>query len=180
MVIAMNDTDNAIAPILYEYIVDFEKEIYKNEERREDSLMQQAANMQMVFSFVSAAVFMITPTIFEYRGALSVEFIILVISSISGSLIGSLFCATKAQKRYQRRLFPSADAFQKQVECEYFNFASESQKNKYLVEIYSEVHQSLATTNEKRVKWISFSMNFFFLSLGLCIFWFVVALIKLL
>ncbi len=176
----MNDTDNAIAPILYEYIVDFEKEIYKNEERREDSLMQQAANMQMVFSFVSAAVFMITPTIFEYRGALSVEFIILVISSISGSLIGSLFCATKAQKRYQRRLFPSADAFQKQVECEYFNFASESQKNKYLVEIYSEVHQSLATTNEKRVKWISFSMNFFFLSLGLCIFWFVVALIKLL
>lgn len=180
MVIAMNDTDNDIVSIPYEYIVDFDKEIYKNEERREDSLMQQAANMQMVFSFVSAAVFMITPTIFEYRGVLSVEFIILVISSISGSLIGSLFCATKAQKRYQRRLFPSADAFQKQVECEYFNFASESQKNKYLVEIYSEVHQSLATTNEKRVKWISFSMNFFFLSLGLCIFWFVVALIKLL
>lgn len=175
-----NNIDNAIASILYDYIVEFEKEIYKNEERREDSLMQQAANMQMVFSFVSAAVFMITPTIFEYRGVLSVEFIILVISSISGSLIGSLFCATKAQKRYQRRLFPSADAFQKQVECEYFNFASESQKNKYLVEIYSEVHQSLATTNEKRVKWISFSMNFFFLSLGLCIFWFVVALIKLL
>lgn len=36
----MNDTDNAIASILYDYIVEFEKEIYKNEERREDSLMQ--------------------------------------------------------------------------------------------------------------------------------------------
>lgn len=180
MVIAMNDTDNAIAPILYEYIVDFEKEIYKNEERREDSLMQQAANMQMVFSFVSAAVLMITPTIFEYRGALSVEFIILVISSIAGSLIGSLFCATKAQKRYQRRLFPSADAFQRQVECEYLNFVSESQRNKYLADIYSDVHQSLETTNEKRVRWINYSMKCFFLSLGLCIFWFVAILIKLL
>lgn len=91
----MNDTDNAIAPILYEYIVDFEKEIYKNEERREDSLMQQAANMQMVFSFVSAAVLMITPTIFEYRGALSVEFIILVISSISGLLLEVCFVQQK-------------------------------------------------------------------------------------
>lgn len=158
----MNDTDNAIASILYEYIVDFDKEVYKNEERREDSLMQQAANMQMVFSFMSAAVFMITPTIFEYRGVLSVEFIILVISSISGSLIGSLFCATKAQKRYQRRLFPSADAFQKQVECEYFNFTSESQRNKYLADIYSDVHQSLEITNEKRVRWINYSMKFFF------------------
>lgn len=176
----MPDECNDVAEKLYEYIVDFDKEIYENEEHREDSLIQQATNMQTAFSFVTAAIFMVAPIVLEYRGNLSIEFFLVVFASISATLIGSLFCATKAQKRYQRNSFPMADLLQKKVESEYQCFITPAQRSKYLAKTYSQLHKSLASINEKRVKWINYSMILFFCSLGLCVFWFVVTIIKLL
>ena len=81
---------------LYEFIADFEERIYANEERREDSLIQQAAHMQTAFSFVSAAVFMVAEIVIEHRSNLSLEFLLVSFSVICALLIASLFCATKA------------------------------------------------------------------------------------
>ena len=104
----MSDEINNLPEILYSYIADFDKEIYANEERREDSLIQQATNMQTAFSFVSAAVFMVAPIVIEYRGKLPLEFFLIVFALISGLLLACLFCATMAQRRSKRNSFPTA------------------------------------------------------------------------
>ena len=40
---------NETATQIYSFIADFDEKIYANEERREDSLIQQAAHMQTAF-----------------------------------------------------------------------------------------------------------------------------------
>lgn len=75
------DTQQDIASTLYEYIASFDREIYANEERREDSLIQQATNMQTAFSFVSAAVLMVAPIVIENCKKLPLEFFLIVFAA---------------------------------------------------------------------------------------------------
>lgn len=175
----MSDEINNLPEILYSYIADFDKEIYANEERREDSLIQQATNMQTAFSFVSAAVFMVAPIVIEYRGKLPLEFFLIVFALISGLLLACLFCATMAQRRSKRNSFPTAKDFQGLVETDYTDFEAKSQREKYIAETYKELHESLASTNEKRVFWIQLSMRVFFITLGGCIAAFIIGLFML-
>jgi hypothetical protein len=168
--------DEKISDELYTYIAESAKAIYENELYREGSLIQQAATMQSAFSFMVAATFMLVPIVLEYRGTLSAEFFLLAFSTISATLIGSLFYATKAQWRYKRKTFPMISTFQNEVEKNYSNFISLAQRNKYISYTYKEMQNSLAKTNEKRVKDIKISMSLFFFSLGLCVFWFCVAI----
>lgn len=175
----MSDEINNLPEILYSYIADFDKEIYANEERREDSLIQQATNMQTAFSFVSAAVFMVAPIVIEYRGKLPLEFFLIVFALISGLLLACLFCATMAQRRSKRNSFPTAKDFQGLVETDYTDFEAKSQREKYIAETYKELHESLASSNEKRVFWIQWSMRVFFITLGGCIVVFIIGLFML-
>lgn len=175
----MSDEINNLPEILYSYIADFDKEIYANEERREDSLIQQATNMQTAFSFVSAAVFMVAPIVIEYRGKLPLEFFLIVFALISGLLLACLFCATMAQRRSKRNSFPTAKDFQGLVETDYTDFEAKSQREKYIAETYKELHESLASSNEKRVFWIQWSMRVFFITLGGCIAAFIIGLFML-
>ena len=73
---------NETATQIYSFIADFDEKIYANEERREDSLIQQAAHMQTAFSFVSAALFMVAAIIIDNRGRISLEFLLVAFSSI--------------------------------------------------------------------------------------------------
>ena len=82
---------NETATQIYSFIADFDEKIYANEERREDSLIQQAAHMQTAFSFVSAALFMVAAIIIDNRGRISLEFLLVAFSSISAVLLSSLF-----------------------------------------------------------------------------------------
>lgn len=175
----MNDGQDAqqdIASTLYEYIASFDREIYANEERREDSLIQQATNMQTAFSFVSAAVFMVAPIVIEYRGKLPLEFFLIVFALISGLLLACLFCATKAQKRMKRHILPAAQDFQNLVETQYCQFETEEQREKYIAETYGKLHQSLEKSNDKRVFWIQLSMWLFYGTLGICVISFIIAM----
>lgn len=175
----MSDEINNLPEILYSYIADFDKEIYANEERREDSLIQQATNMQTAFSFVSAAVFMLAPIVIEYRGKLPLEFFLIAFALISGLLLACLFCATMAQRRSKRNSFPTAKDFQGLVETDYTDFEAKSQREKYIAETYKELHESLASSSEKRVFWIQWSMRVFFITLGGCIAAFIIGLFML-
>ena len=175
----MSDEINNLPEILYSFIADFDKEIYANEERREDSLIQQATNMQTAFSFVSAAVFMLAPIVIEYRGKLPLEFFLIAFALISGLLLACLFCATMAQRRSKRNSFPTAKDFQGLVETDYTDFEAKSQREKYIAETYKELHESLASSNEKRVFWIQWSMRVFFITLGGCIAAFIIGLFML-
>lgn len=74
---------NETATQIYSFIADFDEKIYANEERREDSLIQQAAHMQTAFSFVSAALFMVAAIIIDNRGRISLEFLLAITSECS-------------------------------------------------------------------------------------------------
>ena len=165
---------------LYEFIADFEERIYANEERREDSLIQQAAHMQTAFSFVSAAVFMVAEIVIEHRSNLSLEFLLVSFSVICALLIASLFCATKAQTRYVREVFQDAKSFQETVENERQALSTKMRRCKYIADTYAKLHPSLRETNEKRVEWIDISMKLFQASLSACVLTFTIAGIILL
>lgn len=163
----------------YAYIADFAKMVFENEERREDSLIQQAGHMQTAFSFVIAALFMVAAIVIEYKGCLTLTFLLIVFSSITACLLVSLFLATMAQNRMKRNDFPTVATINNLVVSQFENFKSHAQRSKYLAETYEKMHTSYAENNDKRLKLVKASMIVFYISLGLCVFWFVVAICKI-
>lgn len=175
--IAQNEAK--IADDCYEYIEHIAEVIYKREERREDSIIQQASHMQTTFSFVIAAMFMVTPVMMEYRGKLTENFFLIAISLISFFLLGSLLFATMAQNRKKLEVFPTIEAIRDQIENNYESFQTRAAREKYLVKMYEKVQNSLEKNNDRRVLLVRFSMGTFYLALALCVFWYIAALIKL-
>ena len=163
----------------FRYMADFAELIYQNEQRREDSLIQQASNMQTAFSFVIAALFMVATIVVDYRGVLSLPFLLLVFSTITLTLLVSLFAATMAQNRVKRDDFPSVSSIKEKIIIEYANFETPAQRDKYIVDTYEIMHKSYAELNDRRRMWVNISMNFFYGSLALCIMWFIVAIAKI-
>ena len=170
---------NNIADDCYKYIKNVAEIIYESEEQRKVSIIQQASYMQTAFSFVIAAVFMVTPVMLEHRGNLSETFFFIAVSSISFFLIASLFFATMAQNRRMQKVYPTIEAICNKIEDEYKQFQSAAARDKYLVEIYKELHTSLEKGNGRRVQWIRLSMSMFYIALALCIFWYIVAVVKI-
>ena len=163
----------------YAYMAELAKLIFENEERREDSLIQQAGHMQTAFSFVIAAMFMVAAILIEYRGVLSLEFLLIVFSSITLVLLSSLFFATMAQNRIKRKDFPQICKIKEHIQNNYDLFRTPAQRSKYLLETYETMHASYELVNNKRQKCVKISMKLFYISLILCAFWFVVAIIKI-
>lgn len=152
---------------------------YESELRREDSLIQQSGHMQSAFAFTTAALFMVLPVLLQYRGTLSLEFCLLSIASITLMLLCSLFGATMAQNRKEQALFPNSTEIIKYIEENEELFSSDIQRYKYYANTYSAVQESLTKINRSRVKQIKASMWCFYAALLLCVFWFVVGVIKI-
>ncbi len=74
------------------------KTAFNYECQREITIRNQASNMQSAFSFVVAAITMCVPVILQYRGVLSLWYLLIVFSSIYIVLLSSLLCATLVQK----------------------------------------------------------------------------------
>ena len=163
----------------YAYMADFARLIYENEERREDSLIQQASTMQTAFSFVIASVFVVAAIVIDNRGTLSLEYLLLVFSCITATLIFSLFSATMAQNRTKRDDFPKVATIKQKITDEYKNFQTSAQRSKYLVDTYEIMHTSYAESNDKRRQWVVLSMWSFYISLAQCVIWFIISLCKI-
>lgn len=171
----MADTNNT-AEVLYQYVKDFAMLKLENEMKREDSLIQQSANMQTAFSFTTAALFMVAPIACEYRGSMSLEFLLLAFSTITIFLVGSLIFASMAQNRQLNTTFPDIDKFTQHVSEHYEDYLSPEQRDKALSELIGKVQKSKDEINDKRVKRIKWSMRLFYIALVLSAFWFIVAL----
>lgn len=175
-----NDLDEqemkAIA--LYSHVKELGILKYEAELKREDSLIQQSSNMQTAFAFMSAAIFMVVPIILEYRGSLSLRFFTLSISTIILFLLISLVTASAAQFRRKFDDFPDIDEIEKHVEDNWKSVLNKSQQLKQYVKLLGKVQKSKAKGNESRVLLIRISMWSFMASLGLVVFWFVVAICK--
>ena len=85
------------------YLYEYSKIKLDSEQRREDSIIQQSNQMQVAFSFLIAAIFMIAPIVIEYRGSLSLIFFLVSLSSIVVALLLSLVFAMLAQSRKKKQ-----------------------------------------------------------------------------
>lgn len=170
--------DNQLVKECYEYILVIAKTIYENEDRRYNSVILQASQMQTAFSFVIVALFMLIPVVENHSLGFSFRFWAIVFSSTAFVLLLSLFAATMAQNRCKRLDFPLISDVRRKVEREYMNFSSSEQRNKYLVETYEKIQCSYSAVNDSRTKWVRASMYLFIAALGLCAFWFIVILFK--
>lgn len=92
---ASDSNDDLIIP-QYRHIKELSTLKYEAEEKREKNLIQQSSQMQTVFSFMTAAIFMAVPICIENRGPLSLNFFLVSISIIVLFLIASLVLASLA------------------------------------------------------------------------------------
>ena len=163
----------------YEYICDLAKFKYEHEMRREDSIIQQASNMQTAFSFVIIALFTIAPVIVQNRGVLSFIFLLIALSSVAIVLILCLVFATIAQHRKKQATLPTAEEHTQFIENNKNSFVTQAQRRKYMAKIYEELEKSLHSNNGKRIKYVRLSMLFFYISIALCFIWFFIAICKM-
>ena len=164
---------------LYKYALEWAVFKYGEEIRREDSIIRQSSNMQMAFSFIVAALFMAAPVIIQYRGKLSLEFCLLSFSTIVVVLLISLLFATIAQKRKAQVMVDYVENETKEILDNPKYFATEAQRLKYRTDYYAKIEKSLHDNNKSRIKYLQKSMLFFYISLGLCAFWFAVSVLML-
>lgn len=174
-----NSQQDIQAEILYAHVKELSQMKYESELRREDSLIQQSSNMQTAFSFSTAALFMIAPITIEYRGNLSINFFLIVFSSITASLLLSLLFASFAQKRHLNTTFPDVVVIEKEVSDNFGVLITKAQQYKQWVDLIGKVQKSKSEINDKRVSWIRWSMWLFYLAIALSAFWFVVAICKM-
>ena len=135
--------------------------------------------MQMAFSFIAAALFMAAPVITQYRGKLSLEFCLLSFSTIAIVLLLSLLFATISQKRKAQVMVDYVEKETKEIIDNPKYFTTEAQRLKYRTDYYAKIEKSLHDNNKSRIKYLQKSMLFFYISLGLCAFWFAVAVLML-
>ncbi len=161
----------------FEYEVNIIKFRYEIEQRREDSLIQQAGRMQSAFAFSTAALFMGMPIMFEYRGVLSFYFVFAAVSSITMILMISLFASLMAQNRKVLKVLPNGKELMCYIEKNENYFDSEEKRNKYLAASFSEVQEALTESNQKRVFWVRVSMYLFYAALATCVIWFIAGMV---
>ena len=153
--------------------------IYEAELRREDSLIQQSTQMQIGFSFTSAALFMVAAIAVEYKYPLTYGFLLLTFSTITALLLASLILATMVQKREKRNDFVSIKETSDFIQRHYETIKSDAAKDLQYVALIEKVQSEVKRTNDNKVVLIQWSMRLFYISIGLSVFWFLIALIKM-
>lgn len=150
---------------------------YEEEVEREKSLISQASNMQTVFSVSTAALFMLLPTIIDvqYRGDLELNTVYFYVSLITFFLLLSLLLATLAQNRRKRVMFASIQSLIQEIDDKTKlkkNLENPFQFIRRLINSYHEAYNSLSQNNDERVKLIRVSMLSFYISIGICVFFY--------
>ena len=175
----MNLSNNDIADSVYSYIREYAMLKMQSELKREESLIQQATNMQSAFAFTTAALFMVASIIVDNKGGLPNWYLILTFSTITLFLLLSLLFASMAQNRQLVESFDDIETVTKHIEENYEAYSTVAQREKAMSEIVSKVQKSRCESNDKRAKRIMLSMRFFYIALGLIAFWFLSGIIFL-
>lgn len=157
---------------------------YEEELKREESLINQASNIQTVIAVASAALFMLLPILMSNRGNLSLLFIFINTSLITISLIFSLLFATLAQWRFNVFVLPKEHLVQEHLATLINDNAIliDNVLNRIIssnIELYNEVQEDRERSNNKRVKRIKISMYSFFLSVFFSAVFFILSVSKM-
>lgn len=165
---------------MFKYLTRFSEIKYNSELKREDSLVQQASQMQTAFSFLIVAVFMVAALVIEHRKYLPLRFYFVSFSLITITLVFSLLFAMLAQHRRKQTVIPNVSTIRDYIYNHESEFETEEKQEKYLIDTYAAIQESKASNNDKRVKWIQRSMWFFYGAIGLCFLSFIVGICMIL
>lgn len=160
-----------------EHIKELTKLKYESEMRREDSLINQASQMQTAFSFTSAALFMVAAIAVDYKEPWSYNFLILIFSTITIALIISLVLATVAQRRMEREDFSHIEDIKDFVLENYEESLTKAQRNIQWIDMVGKVEKDLSRVNNNKVILIRWSMIWFYIAIILSVIWFIWAMI---
>lgn len=165
----------------YRHIKELSRLKYEAEEQREKNLIQQSSQMQTVFSFMTAALFMATPICIQYRGLLSLEFFFVSISIISFFLVASLVLASVAQWRWKTKTFPDIKTIKQEVidSNEWEKFCIEYYQIDQWINLIGTVQEEKSKLNDRRVKLILASMVCFYSAICSIVVTFIVAITKM-
>lgn len=165
----------------YRYIKELSALKYESEEKREQNLIQQSSQMQTVFSFMTAAIFMAVPICIEYRGTLSLEFFLVSISIIVAFLIASLILASLAQWRWKTETFPDVIQIKDSVidNPEWQKLTVEYNQISQWVDLIAKVQKEKAKLNGRRVWLIMASMICFYCSIFSVVISFIIGIAKI-
>lgn len=181
----ISETDSSCVDDLittqYRHIKELSALKYEAEEKREQNLIQQSSQMQTVFSFMTAAIFMAVPICIEYRGSISLEFFLVSISIIVLFLIGSLVLASLAQWRWKTETFPDVLEIKDNVisNPEWQKLTVEYNQIDQWVDIIGKVQGKKAELNDRRVRLIMASMICFYCSIFSVVVCFMVGIAKI-
>lgn len=165
----------------YRHIKELAALKYEAEEKREQNLIQQSSQMQTVFSFMTAAIFMAVAICIEYRRALSLKFFLVTISIIMFFLIASLVLASLAQWRWKTETFPDVLQIKDNVinNPEWQKLTVEYNQIDQWVDIIGKVQEKKAKLNDRRVYLIMASMICFYCSIFSVMISFVIGIAKI-
>jgi hypothetical protein len=169
--------ENAVT--LYEYTKELAKIKYESELRREDSLIQQGSQMQTAFAFTTAAFFTAYPTIIEYRGRISLNYLLWAAVTIVLALLLSLLFAALVQRRVLKETLMDIPEMENYIAEHYNELLNIDSQLKQWVVLIGKVQVNLAGINNRRVLYIRISMIFFFVALALIALWSIQGLIIL-
>lgn len=164
----------------FQHIKELAKLKYEAEERREQNLIQQSSQMQTVFSFMTAALFMATPICIKYRGVLSLKYFFVSVSCITMFLLGSLVLASLAQWRWKTHAFPDVSQIKESVinDREWQKILVEHHRIDQWVDLIATVQAEKARLNDRRVKLIMASMICFYCSIVAIVISFITGIIE--
>lgn len=144
---------------------------YEDELRRESSLIQQATQIQVVFSFAIAFLYTALPVVLDELNPKWDRMAYAISGTTSLFLLSSLGCASFAQWRYKMKTFPSFDNIKSEL---FKNDTSEelhikSVQEQKLGKTLEQITESLEFTNNKRLRFILIAKILFAIAL-VCMF----------
>lgn len=144
---------------------------YEDELRRESSLIQQATQIQVVFSFAIAFLYTALPVVLDELNPKWNRLAFAISGTTSLFLLSSLGCATLAQWRYKMKTFPSFEIikhelFESDTSEQLYDKSIQDQK---LGKTFEQITESLEFINNKRLKFILIAKVLFAIAL-VCMF----------
>jgi len=166
----------------YRHIKELASLKYEAEEKREQNLLQQASQMQTVFAFMTAALFMATAICIQYRGALSLKFFLVSISTITFFLLASLICASISQWRWKTGAFADIPKIKESIlnNPEWEKTLVEYNRINQWIDLMATIQGEKARLNKRRVGLIIASMICFYCAVLTIIISFIIGIITLL
>lgn len=163
---AIKSNDKINYAEITENAFEYAKLAYEQEEKREDSLINQATQMTTYFSFVSVLVLMVIPVI-VFKGTMIPPKYTATVSVITLSLLfASMILAVLAQWRFKyQSLAAPLEMFEHIMNNTDF-FKTQEQRNKSFVQSLNMTWTSKRKNNNKRAGLIKASMIVFLIGVG--------------